>query len=367
MLMDRRSFLKATAMGAAAGTVAALAAPALSQGRIAWRMQASALPAAADDTAEAQSLAARIATLSEGQLTVQLVAPAPSAAPGAALDAVIAGRAQMGHGPVNDWQNRSGALPFLAGMPFGLTAPEMATWLQIPETQALADAVHAPFGVKVFPCGDTGPQSGGWFRTALAGIEDLQGLRLLSAGLSAQVWRMMGLSPVAMAADETLAALLAGALDGIEFAGAARDLDMGFHAACKHYYAMSFTRPATARGLIIDKHAYRDLPQSLQAVLQHACAEAHRDSLARSTARDTAARQSMTASHGVALHPVFPDSVLQAGGKAASEIIRALRDSTDPLVRRTAESYLVALGSMPPQADGADAAYLAARARFLLI
>ena len=324
-------------MGAAAGTVAALAAPALSQGRIAWRMQASAVPTAADDTAEAQSLAARIDTLSEGQLTVELVAPAPSAAPGTALDAVIAGRAQMGHGPVNDWQNRSG------------------------------DAVHAPFGVKVFPCGDTGPQSGGWFRTALAGIEDLQGLRLLSAGLSAQVWRMMGLSPVAMAADETLAALLAGALDGIEFAGAARDLDMGFHAACKHYYAMSFTRPATARGLIIDKHAYRDLPQSLQAVLQRACAEAHRDSLARSTARDTAARQSMTASHGVALHPVFPDSVLQAGGKAASEIIRALRDSTDPLVRRTAESYLVALGSMPPQADGADAAYLAARARFLLI
>ena len=354
-------------MGAAAGTVTALAAPALSQARLVWRMQISAFPTAEDDATEAQSLAARIGMLSEGQLTVQPIAPVPSAAPAEALDAVTAGRAQMGHGPVNAWQNRSGALPFLAGMPFGMTAPEMGTWLQNPEAEALVDAMHAPLGVKALLCGDTGPQSGGWFRTALAGIEDLQGLRLLSTGLSAQVWRMMGLSPVAMAADETLAALLAGALDGIEFASAARDLDMGFHAACKHYYAMSFTRPATAQGLIIDKQAYLDLPQSLQAVLRRACTEAHRDSLARSAATNAAARQSMATSHGVTVYPVFPDSILQAGGKAASEIIRALRDSGEALVRRTAESYVAALGSMAPQADGADAAYHAARARFLLI
>ena len=67
------------------------------------------------------------------------------------------------------------------------------------------------------------------------------------------------------------------------------------------------------------------------------------------------------------VYPTFPDSILQAGGKAASEIITALRDSSDPLVRRTAESYVAALGSMPSRTEAADAAYLAARARFLLI
>lgn len=365
--MDRRSFLTRAMLGTAATTVTALAAPALSQGRIAWRMQVSPASGMAGDATDAARLAARIGTLSEGLLTVRLVTADDAAPSGVALDAVIAGQTEMGHGPVQAWQNRSEALPFLAGMPFGLTAPEMATWLQDPATEAMVDAVHDTFGVKALLCGDAGPQSGGWFRTALSGIEDLQGLRLLSAGLSAQVWRMIGLSPVAMAADETLAALLAGALDGIEFASGARDLDMGFHAACKHYYAMSFTRPATAFGLIIDKQAYLDLPPSLQDLLRRCCAEAYRDSLARSAASDAVARQGMAATYGVTVHPVFPDSILQAGGKAASEIIRAQRDSADPLARRIAESYVAALVSMPPRTEAADAAYLAARARFLLI
>ena len=362
--MDRRSFLKTATLGAAA-TAAALAAPALSQGRIAWRMQASPASGAAGDPTDAAQLADRIGTISDGRLTVQLVA-APALAPqDVALDAVIAGQTEMGHGPVQAWQTRSEALPFFAAMPYGLTAMEMAGWLDQPGGMAIQDAVHDRLGVQAFLCGDTGPQSGGWFRTALSGIEDLQGLRLLSSGLSAQVWRMMGLSPVAMAADETLAALQAGALDGIEFAGPARDLDMGYHQVCKHYYGLSFTKPAMASELIIASDSYLALPQNLREVLRLACAAAHRDSLAASAARDAAARQGMTTTHGVTLHPVFPDSVLQAGGKAAAQIIRALRDSSDPLTRRTAESYVAALRAFPAQTEGPDAAYHAARARFL--
>jgi TRAP-type mannitol/chloroaromatic compound transport system substrate-binding protein len=298
-------------------------------------------------------------------LTVQLVAADDSAPSTVALDAVIAGQADMGHGPVQALQARSEALPFFSSIPFGLTAMEMTTWLDQLGGQVLSDAVHDTFGVQAMLCGDTGPQSGGWFRTPLAGIEDVQGLRLLSSGLPAQVWRKMGLSPVAMAADETLAGLQAGALDGIEFAGPARDLDMGYHQACKHYVALSFTKPALASALVIDKDSYLALPQSLRAVLRGSCAAAHRDSLAAQAARDAAALHSLTTTYGVTVYPAFPDSILQAGGKAASEIITALRDSSDPLARRTAESYVAALIALKQKADGADTAYQAARARFL--
>lgn len=368
--MDRRSFLKTATLGAAATTVTALAAPALSQGRIAWRMQVSPALGAARAATDAARLAERIGTISDGLLTVQPVAAPAGAAQGVALDAVIAGQTETGHGPVQAWQTRSEALPFFAAMPFGLTAMEMASWLDQLGGMAVRDAVHDTFGVQAFLCGDTGLQAGGWFRTALAGIEDLQGLRLLTAGLPAQVWRRMGLSPVAMAADETLAALQAGALDGIEFAGPARDLDMGYHQLCKHYYTMSFTKPAMASELIIARNSYLALPPNLREVLRIACAAAHRDSLATNAARDATALRSLMTTHGVTAYPAFPDSILQAGGKAAAEIITALRDSGDPLTRRTAESYVAALEILRLKADGADgadASYHAARARFLNI
>jgi TRAP-type mannitol/chloroaromatic compound transport system substrate-binding protein len=168
-----------------------------------------------------------------------------------------------------------------------------------------------------------------------------------------------------MAADETLAALQAGALDGIEFAGPARDLYMGYQQECKHYVAMSFTKPAMASALIIDKDSYLALPQNLRDVLRSACVAAHRDSLAARAASDAAALRSLTPTYGVTVHPAFPDSILQAGGKAASEIITALRDSSDPMARRTAESYVAALVALKQKADGTDTSYQAARARFL--
>lgn len=363
--MHRRSFLKTAALGAVAASTPALAAPALAQGRILWRMQTSPVAGPADTAFDAARLAARISTLSDGRLTVEAVPPDNAAQQAVALDAVIAGQAQMGHGPVQAWQSRSAALPFFAGMPYGLTAMEMASWLDRLGGSAVRDAVHDSLGVQAFLCGDTGPQAGGWFRTALAGIEDLQGLRLLSSGLPAQVWRQMGLSPVAMAADETLAALQAGALDGIEFGGPARDLAMGYQQECKHYHAVSFTRPAMAFELIVDKAGYLALPPSLQEVLRTACAATHRDSLAAAAAQDATALRSLMTTHGVTVYPTFPDSVLQAGGKAAAEVFAALRDSTDPLTRRTAESYLAALDILRLKSDGADASYHGARARFL--
>ncbi len=365
--MHRRSFLKTAALGAVAAAAPALAAPALAQGRTLWRMQTSPVTGPAETAFDAARLAARINTLSDGLLTVEAVPADRAAQQAVALDAVIAGQADMGHGPVQAWQSRAEALPFFAGMPYGLTAMEMASWLDRLGGNAVRDAVHDTFGVQAFLCGDTGPQAGGWFRTALAGIEDVQGLRLLSSGLAAQVWRKMGLSPVAMAADETLAALQAGALDGIEFGGPARDLAMGYQQECKHYHAVSFTKPAMAFELIVDKDRYLALPQDLREVLRVACAAAHRDSLAAAAAQDAAALHSLMTTHGVTVYPTFPDSILQAGGKAAAEVFTALRDSSDPLARRTAESYLAALAILRQKADGADATYHAARARFLQI
>ncbi|HSG55340.1 MAG TPA: ABC transporter substrate-binding protein, partial [Paracoccaceae bacterium] len=101
--MHRRSFLKTAALGAVAAAAPALAAPALAQGRTLWRMQTSPVTGPAETAFDAARLAARINTLSDGLLTVEAVPADRAAQQAVALDAVIAGQADMGHGPVQAW------------------------------------------------------------------------------------------------------------------------------------------------------------------------------------------------------------------------------------------------------------------------
>ena len=97
--MKRREFFKTASVatiGAAAATT--LAAPALAQGNITWRMVTTWPKNFPGLGVGAQTLADRITKASGGRLTVQVFA-AGEMVPGLqALDAVIDGSAEMSHG-----------------------------------------------------------------------------------------------------------------------------------------------------------------------------------------------------------------------------------------------------------------------------
>jgi TRAP-type mannitol/chloroaromatic compound transport system substrate-binding protein len=360
--MDRRTFLHGAAVAGA--TAVPLAAPAIAQERTTWRMVTTWPRNFPGLGVGAQRLADRITTMSGGRLTVEVYAAGELVPALQAFDAVIEGSAEMSHGAAYYWQNKSRATAYFTGVPFGMTSRELAAWIRYMGGQELWDEVYDQFGMKGFINGDTGTQTGGWFESELAGLDDVQGLNFRTPGLGGQVWQKIGVTVVNMPAGEIFAALQSGALDAAEFVGPYNDLALGFHQVRKHYYLSSFTEPGLATELAVDKAKFAALPEDLQAIVEVAC-QAEYDQVASDFyANDPAALETLVNEHDVIPHAAFPDEILEAAAGAATEIFEELRSSDDQLTQRVTESFIESLQTLRTRTEQTDAPFLAARERY---
>lgn len=361
--MDRRSFIRAGALGA---TATALAAPAIAQGNTTWRMVTTWPKNFPGLGVGAQRLADRITAASGGRLTVQVYSAGEMVPPLQSLDAVIDGTAEMSHGAAYYWQNKSAALSFFTGVPYGMTAQELAAWVRFMGGQEIWDEVYDQFGVQGFLSGNTGTQAGGWFKNELMGVEDINGLRFRTPGLGGQVWEKLGATVTNMAAGEIFQALQSGTLDAAEFVGPYNDLALGFYQVCKNYYFPSFVEPGLATELVVDKAKYQALPADLQAIVRD-CSQAEYDMVSSDfVANDPRALQTLVNDHGVNVRQ-FPESILEAGAKASIEVLTDLRDNGDALVKKTAESFVESLNILRTRTQDIDSPFVQARQKYLTL
>lgn len=364
--MERRQFLKGAAVGGVAAAASTLAAPAIAQGNITWRMVTTWPRNFPGLGVGAQRLADRITAASGGRLTIQVFSGGELVPPLQSLDAVIDGTAEMAHGAAYYWLNKSRGLAFFTGVPYGMTSRELAAWVRYMGGQELWDEIYDGFGVQGFLSGDTGTQAGGWFRTELTGLSDIQGLRFRTPGLGGRVWEMLGASVVNMPAGEIFPALQSGTLDAAEFVGPFNDLALGFHQIAKNYYFPSFTEPGLATELVVDKAKYQALPADLQALVRDIC-QAEYDQVASDfAANDPRALQTLVNQHGVTIR-TFPDEILEAGADASKRLLEELLESDDPLTKRVAENYVESLRIVRERTDGNDRLFVQARKRFFEI
>lgn len=361
--MDRRSALKKTLTAGAAAGAATLAAPAISQGKIEWRMVTTWPKNFPGLGVGAENLAKRITTMSGGRLTIKVFAAGEMVPPLQALDAVINGTAEMSHGAAYYWQNKNPGLSFFTGVPYGMTSRELAAWVRFLGGQQIWDEIYDQFGVQGFLSGDTGTQTGGWFRKELKSLADIKGLRFRTPGLGGQVWSKLGASVTNLAAGEIFQALQSGTLDAAEFVGPYNDLALGFHQVAKNYYMSSFVEPGLATEAVVNKSKYKALPADLQEIVRTAC-QAEYDQVASDFyANDPRALETLMTKHGVTIRQ-FPDDIVEAGAKAAVEVMTALRSSDNALAKKTVESFLSALNLMRTRAEATDVPYLLARQKY---
>ncbi len=362
--MDRRSFIKRAGIVGVGATTAGLATPVIAQGNITWRMVTTWPKNFPGLGVGAQRLADRVTAASGGRLTVQVYSAGELVPPLQSLDAVIDGTAEMSHGAAYYWQNKSPALSFFTGVPYGMTTPELTAWIRFLGGQEIWDEVYDQFGVQGFLSGNTGTQTGGWFRNELKSLADIQGVRFRTPGLGGRVWEKLGATVTNMAAGEIFQALQSGTLDAAEFVGPYNDLALGFHQVAKNYYMPSFVESGLATELVVDKKKYQELPEDLQAIIRDVCQAEYDQVSADFVANDPRALRTLVNDHGVIVRN-FPDDILEAGAKASVEVVQELLDSDDPLVKKTAESFVEALGLVRERTEKIDAPYVMARERFL--
>ncbi|PWJ18060.1 TRAP transporter substrate-binding protein [Jannaschia seohaensis] len=317
--MDRRSFLKNSAIGGAAAGATALAAPAYAQGNRTLTMVTTWGRGLAGVHDAAQRVADSITAMSDGQLTVDLKAAGELVGAFEVFDAVTAGQADMYHGADYYFVGQHPGYAFFTAVPFGMTAQELANWYYHAGGMELHDELGQIFGLKSFLGGNTGAQSGGWFRQEITGPEDFQGLKFRMPGLGGQALGKMGASVQNLPGSEVYQALSSGAIDGTEWIGPWADEKAGFQEITKIYYTAGFHEPGAGLSVATNRDVFESLTPAQQKIIEIASAEAHQWNLAQFLAENGTALQRLQ-SGGVTVRE-FPDSVWDAMGAASQAVM----------------------------------------------
>ena len=341
--INRRKFIKSSAvMGGAAVTSAlaasALPAPAIAKGTRELRLVMSWPKNFPGLASPPQRFAKRFEIATEGRYKIRIYgAPNKIAHPLKCLDAVQQGAAHIYHSSEYYYTGKHPAYAFFTSVPFGLTAAEMDGWLQFGGGQQLWDELAGQFGIKPFACGQTGSQMGGWAKKPLLSLDDFKGLRIRIPGLGGDVLRALGAAPVTLAGSEIMPALQAERIDATEWVGPYNDLAFGFHKITKHYHYPGFHEPGPTLCLGVSRQIYDEMTKQDQAILE-ACALAENNlDLAEFTANNAKALDILVNKHGVQLHE-FSDEFYIEAGKAAKDVV-ASAGSGDDLAKRIYESY----------------------------
>jgi TRAP-type mannitol/chloroaromatic compound transport system substrate-binding protein len=316
--MDRRSFLRTSALGGTAAAASTLAAPAYAQGKRTLTMVTSWGRGLAGVFDAAMKTAENITQATDGQLTVEVKAAGELVGAFEVFDAVTAGQADMYHAADYYFINQHPAFAFFTGVPFGMTATEMNNWYYHGNGMKFHHELGEIFGLKSFLAGNTGTQAGGWFRKEIKGPEDFNGLKFRMPGLGGKVLGVMGASVQNLPGSEVYQALASGAIDGTEWIGPWADEKAGFQEITKFYYTAGMHEPSAGLSLAMNLEVWNSLTPAQQKAVEVSCGHANVWNLSQYLMNNGAALERLIAAGVKVLE--FPDSVWDAMYEASKQV-----------------------------------------------
>ena len=297
--------------------------------------------------------------LTDGRIDIKVFAAGELVGGLECFDAVSTGAADMYHAAEYYWQGKSKAFPFFTAVPMGMTAAEIMGWIDFGGGQALWDDLSADFNIKAFQAGNTGHQTGGWFKKKIDSLEDFKGLKMRMPGLGGEVIRRLGGAALALPGGEIYQSLQSGAIDATEWVGPWNDLAFGFYREAPYYYAPGFHEPGASLAVGTNLTVWNSLTASEQAAIRYACKSANDTSLGEYTHENGIALQTLKNDHGIAPQ-FFTDEIMTEIGKVSVEVVRELGNA-DARTRKVFESFEKALLSYREWTEMSDGRYIKAR------
>jgi TRAP-type mannitol/chloroaromatic compound transport system substrate-binding protein len=316
--MERRSFLKKTAAGAAVG---AIAVPALAQTQptINWRL-ASSFPKSLDTIyGAAETFSKRVSALTNGKFNIRIFAGGEIVPALQVMDAVQAGTVEMGHSASYYYFGKDPTFAFDCAVPFGLNSRQQTAWFDQGGGKALTREFFKEYGIVNFLGGNTGTQMGGWFRKEVKSVQDLNGLKMRIGGFAGRVMQRLGLVPQQIAGGDIYPALEKGTIDAAEWVGPYDDEKLGFYKVAPYYYSPGWWEAGPQLSFYVGIKEWEKLPKDYQAAIEAATYEAHVVMQAEYDARNPAALARLL-KNGVKLRS-FSKDVMDACYKAANEVM----------------------------------------------
>ncbi len=337
--IDRRLFLRKSAL--AGGTLAggALAAPAvLAQSPIVIKMQTSWGAANIWDEF-AKDYATRVGEMSGGRLQVDVLPAGAVVGAFQVLDAVNDGVLDAAHTvPVYWYGKNKAASLFGTGPVFGGSATTMMSWFYAGGGQELYNELTQDImgldvvGYMGFPMF---AQPFGWFKGEVNTVADLQGFKYRTVGLAADLMAKLGMSVAQLPGGEIVPAMERGVIDAFEFNNPSSDRDFGAQDVAKNYYLSSYHQASESFEFLFSKSFIEDLDPDLQAILKYAVEAVSTANTAKAMDRYSADLQTLVNEDGVNVHRTSPE-ILEAQLKAWDELIPELE--ADDFMKKTLDS-----------------------------
>jgi TRAP-type mannitol/chloroaromatic compound transport system substrate-binding protein len=264
--MERRSFLKKSAIGVAGASIAAPALAQTAQPTINWRL-ASSFPKSLDTLfGTAELFSKRVAQLTGGKFNIRVFAGGEIVPPLQVMDAVQAGTIEMAHTAPYYFFGKDPTFAFDCAVPFGLN-----------------------YGIINFMGGNTGAQMGGWFRKEIKSLNDMKGLKMRISAFAGKVLQPLGVVPQQLAGADIYPALEKGTLDAVEWTTPYDDEKLGFYKVAPYYYAPGWWEAGAQLSFYVGIKEWEKLPKEYQAALEVATYEAHVSMQAAYDAKNPAA------------------------------------------------------------------------------
>ena len=317
--MKRRDFIKAGAIATPVAMTTSLAAPAIAQGKIEWKLPTSFPAKAPGIGTNVTSFAARVNAMSGGRLTLKVFSGGELVPPFAVEDAVQQGTAEIGHSTSYYSASKNSAVHFFSTVPFGMSAVEHTAWLRFGGGQDLWNKIYGQRNLVPFYSGNSGAQAAGWFKNEIKSVSDFSGLNMRIAGLGGEVMRKIGVNSVLLPPAEIFPAFKSGAIDATEWVGPMLDQAFGLNKVANYCYIPAFHEPSAALEVIVNKDAYDGLPSDLQAVIANAAEATSVEILAQFDYFNALAFKQMKDA-GV-IFGEFPKDVIEALRKASGEVM----------------------------------------------
>ncbi len=359
--MDRRSFLRKSALGGGAAAATALAAPAIAQDKVKLTMVTSWGRGLAGVFDAAQKVADNVNSMSDGSIEIEVKAAGELVGAFEVFDAVSSGQADMYHAADYYFISQHPAFAFFTGVPFGMTATEQNNWYYHGGGKERHHELGEIFNLRSFLAGNTGTQAGGWFRQEITGPEDFNGLKFRMPGLGGKALGYMGASVQNLPGAEVYQALASGAIDGTEWIGPWADEKAGFQEITKFYYTAGFHEPSAGLTLAVNLEKFNSLTSQQQAAIEVASGHANVWNLSQYLNNNGAALARLAAG-GVKILE-FPDSVWDAFGGASQQVYDEFMG--DEIFATIYDEYVASMRASSQWLTQSISAYRAQRDRVL--
>ncbi len=331
------------ALGGAAASVVAAPSLAIAQSVTRLKVQ-TAVPTSSIYFELMKHFAERVDKMSNGRLKMEILPDGAVVNAFEILDAVDKGVVDGGYAWAHYWSGKNTAAALFsnpaAGAGTGMDQLSHVAWLFQGDGLKLYRKLFGE-GLKVnvepFMVQPMGPDPLGWFKAPINSLDDFRKLKYRSPpGLTAEIFKEMGVAAVAMPGGEIVPAAQRGVIDAAEWIGPADDMNLGFHNVFKHYYLQGLHQSTDVGEFLMNRTTWNKLPADLKAVVEGAAMASMTETYTYNVYRNAQAVQKLKTEHKVNIHDT-PKDIFPAFLKATNTVYDR-EAGRNPLFKEVLES-----------------------------